>query len=163
VGIDHDTAALAVASLRRWWHAMGKPVYPHARRLLITADAGGSDSPRLRVWQSELQTLADELGVPLAICYFPPGTSKWTTIEHRLFSSISQNWGGTPLVRHEVVVNLIAGAATKIGLTLNGALDHHRDSTGGQGSNYPLAPMNLVPDDLYGDWNYCIYPSSPQR
>jgi hypothetical protein len=163
VGIDHDTAALAVASLRRWWHAMGKPVYPHARRLLITADAGGSDSPRLRVWKRELQTLADELGVPLAVCYFPPGTSKWHTIEHRLFSSISQHWGGKPLVRHDVVVNLIAGAATATGLRVDGALDHNGDSTGRQGSNQALAPMNLVPDDLYGDWNYCIYPSAPHR
>lgn len=163
VGIDHDTAAFAVSTIRRWWHAMGKPVYPQARRLLITADAGGSECPRLRVWKRELQTLADELGVPIAVCYFPPGTSKWNTIEHRLCSFISQNWGGTPLVNHEVVVNLIAGAATEIGLRVDGALDHNRDSTGHQGSPQALTPMNLVPDDLYGDWNYCIWPSASHR
>ena len=108
VGIDHDTAAFAVATIRRWWESMGRPTYPQAKRLLITADAGGSNGARVRLWKIELQKLADEIGLPISVCHFPPGTSKWNKIEHRLFSFISQNWRGKPLISHEVIVNLIA-------------------------------------------------------
>ena len=116
VGVDHDTAAFAVESIRRWWRTMGQPLYPQATRLLITADAGGSNGYRLRLWKLELQKLADETGLEIAVCHLPPGTSKWNKIEHRLFSAISQNWRGKPLVNHEVVVNLIGATTTRTGL-----------------------------------------------
>ena len=126
VGIDHDTAAFAVESIRRWWYSMGQPVYPRAQRLLITADAGGSNGSRVRLWKVELQKLADELGLRIAVCHFPPGTSKWNKIEHRLFSFISQNWRGKPLISHEVIVNLIAATTTGKGLRVQSQLDDNR-------------------------------------
>ena len=116
VGTDHDTAAFAVESIRRWWRSMGQPLYPHATRLLITADGGGGNGYRLRLWKLELQRLADETGLEVAVCHFPPGTSKWNKIEHRLFSAISQNWRGKPLISHEVAVNLIGATTTRTGL-----------------------------------------------
>jgi hypothetical protein len=123
VGVDHDTAAFAVESIRRWWRTMGEPLYPDATRLLVTADAGGSNGSRLRLWKQELQKLADEIGLEIAVCHFPPGTSKWNRIEHRLFSAITQNWRGKPLVSHETVVNLIAATTTRTGLRVRSALD----------------------------------------
>ena len=123
VGTDHDTAAFAVESIRRWWRSMGQPLYPHATRLLITADGGGSNGYRLRLWKLELQRLADETGLEVAVCHFPPGTSKWNKIEHRLFSAISQNWRGKPLISHEVAVNLIGATTTRTGLRVRSGLD----------------------------------------
>ena len=120
VGMDHDTAAFAVETIRRWWRSMGQTAYPQAERLLITADAGGSNGARVRLWKLELQKLADETGLRITVCHFPPGTSKWNKIEHRLFSFISQNWRGKPLVSHEVIVNLIAATTTRKGLQVQG-------------------------------------------
>ena len=130
VGIDHDTAAFAVESIRRWWWSMGQPAYPDATRLLITADAGGSNGYRLRLWKLELQRLADETGLEIAVCHFPPGTSKWNKIEHRLFSAITQNWRGRPLISHEVVVNLIGATTTQTGLRVTSKLDTNRYPAG---------------------------------
>ena len=130
VGADHDTAAFAVASIRRWWQTMGAPLYPDATRLLITADAGGSNGYRLRLWKLELQKLADETGLEIAVCHFPPGTSKWNKIEHRLFSAISQNWRAKPLVSHEVIVKLIAATTTRTGLRVRSELDPNRYPAG---------------------------------
>ncbi len=125
VGTDHDTAAFAVEAIRRWWQTMGAPLYPAATRLLVTADAGGSNGYRLRLWKAELQQLADETGLEIAVCHFPPGTSKWNKIEHRLFSAITQNWRGKPLVSHEAVVNLIAATTTRTGLRVRSELDEN--------------------------------------
>ncbi len=159
VGIDHDTAAFAVASIRRWWHAMGRRVYPRARRLLITADAGGSNGARLRLWKVELQKLADHLHLPISVCHFPPGTSKWNKIEHRLFSFISHNWRGRPLVSHAVIVNLIAATTTPTGLRVRARLDTHRYPAGLTVSRAALDAVRLRPDVFHGDWNYTILPS----
>ena len=130
VGIDHDTAAFAVASIRRWWQAMGRRAYPNARRLLITADGGGSNGARLRLWKVELQSLADRLDLPITVCHFPPGTSKWNKIEHRLFSYITQNWRGKPLLSYAVIVNLIAATKTTTGLRVRARLDTTRYPSG---------------------------------
>ena len=159
VGIDHDTAAFAVASIRRWWQAMGRRAYPRARRLLITADAGGSNGPRVRLWKVELQTLADHLRRPISVCHFPPGTSKWNKIEHRLFSFISQNWRGQPLVSHAVIVNLIAATTTPTGLRVRARVDTNRYSSGLTVSRDALAAVRLRPDSFHGDWNYTILPT----
>jgi Rhodopirellula transposase DDE domain len=123
VGTDHDTSAFAVESIRQWWNTMGRPCYPKARQLLITADSGGSNGNRVRLWKLELQKFADQTGLEIAVCHFPPGTSKWNKIEHRLFSFITQNWRGKPLVSHEVIVNLIAATTTKTGLQVKSRLD----------------------------------------
>ena len=123
VGVDHDTSSFAVETIRRWWRSMGSDRYPNAKRLLITADGGGSNGARVRLWKVELQKLADELGIPVCVSHFPPGTSKWNKIEHRLFSFISQNWRGKPLISHEVIVNLIASTTTETGLTVQAKLD----------------------------------------
>src|SRR5208282_4618124 len=123
VGTDHDTAAFAVASIRRWWQSCGAGAYPHARRLLITADAGGSNGYRTRAWKTELAALAAEAGLPITVCHLPPGTSKWNKIEHRLFSHITMNWCGRPLTSHEVIVNSIAATTTRTGLTVRAELD----------------------------------------
>jgi transposase len=159
VGIDHDTAAFAVASIRHWWQAMGRRAYPRARRLLITADAGGSNGPRVRLWKVELQTLADHLRRPISVCHFPPGTSKWNKIEHRLFSFISQNWRGQPLVSHAVIVNLIAATTTPTGLRVRARVDTHRYPSGLTVSRDALAAVRLRPDSFHGDWNYTILPT----
>jgi transposase len=159
VGIDHDTAAFAVASIRRWWQAMGRRAYPHARRLLITADAGGSNGARVRLWKVELQKLADHLRRPISVCHFPPGTSKWNKIEHRLFSFITQNWRGQPLISHAVIVNLIAATTTPTGLRVRARLDRTRYPSGLTVSRDALAAVRLRPHSFHGDWNYTILPT----
>ena len=158
VGVDHDTAAFAVESIRRWWYSMGQPCYPRARQLLITADAGGSNGARVRLWKWELQKLADETGLRIAVCHFPPGTSKWNKIEHRLFSAISQNWRGKPLVSHEVIINLIAGTTTKTGLRVKSRLDSSRYPAGVKISKKQMAEVRLQREEFHGDWNYSILP-----
>ena len=158
VGVDHDTASFAVATIRQWWHSMGRAAYPKARRLLITADGGGSNGSRVRLWKLELQHLADELGFPIAVCHLPPGTSKWNKIEHRLFSFISQNWRGKPLVSHEVIVNLIAATTTKKGLTVRCALDHNQYPAGRKVSDQEIQAITITRDDFHGEWNYTISP-----
>ena len=158
VGMDHDTAAFAVESIRRWWQCMGRPVYPQASRVLITADAGGSNGPRLRLWKVELQKLADETGLRIAVCHFPPGTSKWNKIEHRLFSFISQNWRGKPLLSFEVIVNLIAATTTVKGLKVHAEVDVGVYPAGTKIDDKELAGVRLRRDKFHGDWNYEIHP-----
>jgi transposase len=158
VGVDHDTAAFAVESIRRWWWSMGYALYPQATRLLITADAGGSNGYRLRLWKVELQKLADETRLEIAVCHFPPGTSKWNKIEHRLFSAITQNWRGKPLVSHEVVVNLIGATTTKTGLRVRSELDTNQYPAGRTVSDDELSTIHLRPDAFHGDWNYSLLP-----
>ena len=160
VGIDHDTASFAVGSIRRWWHSMGQAVYPDATRLLITADGGGSNGSRVRLWKLELQRLADETGLAIQVCHLPPGTSKWNTIEHRLFAFISQNWRGKPLVSYEVIVSLIAATTTTTGLRVHSALDTNRYPTGRKVSDAELAAVRLDRDAFHGEWNYTILPTS---
>src|SRR3954470_10509856 len=162
VGTDHDTAAFAVASVRRWWDSMGKANYPRAERLLITADGGGSNGSRVRLWKLELQRLADETGLEVVVCHFPPGTSKWNKIEHRLFSFVSQNGRGKPLVSHETIVNLIAATTTKTGLKVVCQLDQHAYPVGLKVSQKAMEEMNLQKDTFHGEWNYTILPS-PQK
>jgi transposase len=158
VGVDHDTAAFAVESIRRWWNSMGQAVYPHATRLLITADSGGSNGVPVRLWKVELQRLADETGLRIAVSHLPPGTSKWNKIEHRLFSFISQNWRGKPLLSHEVIVNLIAGTTTETGLTVHAELDTGTYPAGVKVSNREVAEIDLRRDRFHGDWNYSLHP-----
>ena len=158
VGTDHDTAAFAVASIRRWWYSMGKANYPRAQRLLITADGGGSNGSRVRLWKVELQRLADETGLEIEVCHFPPGTSKWNQIEHRLFSFISQNWRGKPLVSHEAIVNLIAATTTKTGLKITCELDQNPYPLGIKVSKKEMEEINLRRDAFHGEWNYTISP-----
>ena len=158
VGTDHDTAAFAVESIRRWWATMGQPLYPDATRLLVTADAGGSNGYRLRLWKLELQKLADETGLEIAVCHFPPGTSKWNKIEHRLFSAISHNWRGKPLVSHEVIVKLIAATTTRTGLRVRSELDANAYPAGRTVSDADMATLNLRPDSFHGEWNYSLLP-----
>lgn len=158
VGTDHDTATFAVASIRAWWRAQGQRAYPKTKRLLITADAGGSNGTRLRLWKWELQRLADELRLPISVCHFPPGTSKWNKVEHRLFSFISSNWRGEPLADYETVVNLIAKTTTTTGLKVFCRLDRRRYPLGRKISNDKWAKINLIRDDFHGDWNYTIRP-----
>jgi transposase len=158
VGTDHDTATFAVASIRKWWLTQGRHAYPKAKRLLITADAGGSNGSRLRLWKWELQRLADKLGLPISVCHFPPGTSKWNKVEHRLFSFISLNWRGEPLTDYETVVNLIAQTTTTTGLKVSCQLDRRRYPTGRKVSDEEWARINLHRDDFHGDWNYEIRP-----
>ena len=158
VGIDHDTAEFAVETIRRWWRWMGQKYYPQAKRLLITADAGGSNGSRLRLWKTEIQNLADELKIPIAICHFPPGTSKWNRIEHRLFSFISQNWRGKPLISHAVIIKLIAATRTKAGLKVRARLDTNSYREGIKVSRAELENVRLRPDSFHGDWNYTILP-----
>jgi len=160
VGVDHDTATFAVESIRRWWWSMGSPVYPKATRLLITADAGGSNGYRLRLWKLELQKLADETGLEIAVCHFPPGTSKWNKIEHRLFSAITQNWRGKPLVSHEAVVNLIGATTTKTGLRVYSALDTNEYPAGRIVSDDELSAIHIRRDIFHGEWNYSLLPRS---
>jgi len=158
VGVDHDTAAFAVETIRRWWLSMGQPLYPGAQRLLITADAGGSNGSRLRLWKLELQKLADETGLRITVCHLPPGTSKWNKIEHRLFSFISQNWRGKPLTSVQVMVSLIAATVTKTGLKVHSEIDTNSYPAGIKVSDRELAAVNLHPDTFHGDWNYEIRP-----
>lgn len=158
VGIDHDTARFATEAIRRWWSKMGSPRYRTARELLITADGGGSNGSRCRLWKVALQDLATDLGLQIHVCHFPPGTSKWNKIEHRMFSHITQNWRGRPLVSHEVIINLIANTATQQGLIIQAELDPGIYPTGIKVSDQELALVNLVPENFHGDWNYTITP-----
>jgi hypothetical protein len=158
VGVDHDTAAFAVESIRRWWGWMGHQSYPDAKRLLITADSGGSNGARVRLWKWELQQLADETGLEISVCHFPPGTSKWNKIEHRLFSFISQNWRGKPLISHEVIINLIAATTSKTGLAVNSELDPNTYPPGIKVSDKQMAELHLRRDRFHGDWNYSLLP-----
>jgi len=158
VGCDHDTAAFAVASIRRWWNVMGGELYSDSGKLLICADAGGSNGYRTRQWKTELQQLADEFGMEVTVCHLPPGTSKWNKIEHRLFSHISMNWRGRPLVSHEVVVKLIRATKTRTGLKVKAALDRRKYPTKVKISDDHMAELNLARHSFHGDWNYTIKP-----
>jgi len=158
VGTDHDTATFAVESIRRWWATMGEALYPDATRLLITADGGGSNGPRVRLWKLELQRLADETGLEIAVCHFPPGTSKWNKIEHRLFSAITQNWRGKPLVSHETVVNLIAATTTRTGLRVRSGLDTNDYPKGVQVGDAEMEKLYHQKDGFHGEWNYSLLP-----
>ena len=158
VGTDHDTAAFAVETIRRWWTTMGSVRYPDATRLLVTADAGGSNGYRLRLWKWELQKLADETGLAISVCHFPPGTSKWNKIEHRLFSAISANWRGTPLVSHEVIVSLIAATTTRKGLRVRSELDTNAYPSGVSVSDADMKTLYLEADPFHGEWNYTLRP-----
>jgi len=160
VGTDHDTATFAVESIRRWWITMGREAYLGADRLLITADGGGSNGTRVRLWKIELQKFANETGLIISVCHLPPGTSKWNKVEHRLFSYISQNWRGKPLVSHEVIVNLIASTTTRTGLTVKCELDTNRYTKGIKVTDGELGQVNIIRDEFHGEWNYSIHPDS---
>jgi len=163
VGTDHDTGAFAVASIRGWWRSEGRRLYPHAKELLITADGGGSNGYRLRLWKLELQKLADATSLSLRICHFPPGTSKWNKVEHRLFSFISSNWRGEPLRDYETIVRLIASTTTAKGLTVTCRLDRRQYPVGKKITAQELASLNLVPDTFHGEWNYTIRPKQNSK
>ena len=164
VGVDHETAEFAVASVQQWWQRMGQRMYPHAQQVLITADGGGSNGRRSRLWKVALQTLSDTTGLEVSVCHFPPGTSKWNKIEHRLFCHITENWRGRPLVSHEVIVNLIAKTTTEAGLRVEAALDPASYETGKKVSDDELAQVNIYPADFHGtDWNYVIKPRDKKR
>jgi hypothetical protein len=156
VGTDHDTAQFAVHSIRQWWYQMGKTAYPEAGELLITADGGGSNGSRNRLWKQELQRFANEVRLKVSVCHFPPGTSKWNKIEHRMFSHITQNWRGKPLTSHEVIVNLIANTTTNAGLKIRAALDTKEYPTGIKVSEQEMAGINLEKNSFHGEWNYSI-------
>jgi hypothetical protein len=160
VGMDHDTARFATEAIGRWWRKMGRPRYRAAKELLITADGGGSNGSRCRLWKVALQDLAATLGMPIRVCHFPPGTSKWNKIEHRMFSHITQNWRGRPLVSHEVIINLIAHTATQEGLNIQAELDTGAYPTGIKVSDKELAAVNLIPAGFHGNWNYTIAPKA---
>jgi transposase len=162
VGMDHDTAAFAVESLRRWWQTVGQHQYPKAKRLLISADGGGSNGSRVRLWKWELQQLADETGLAITVCHLPPGTSKWNKIEHRLFAWISQNWRGKPLTSYAVILQLIAATTTKAGLTVQCQLDTNRYPVGRKVSDEEMATLSLLPHAFHGEWNYTIRPREAQ-
>ena len=158
VGIDHDTASFAARTILRWWRKMGQPVYPRARRLLVTADAGGSNGPRVRLWKWEIQQLADQTGMTVTVCHFPPGTSKWNKIEHRLFSYISTNWRGQPLISLAVIVSLIASTRTTTGLRVRAELDKRRYPDGRGVPDELMSTIRLEPRRFHGIWNYTIRP-----
>jgi hypothetical protein len=158
IGIDHDTAQFATNSIRRWWTEMGQHRFPRASELLITADGGGSNGHRTRLWKVSLQHLADDLGLKLSVCHFPPGTSKWNKIEHRMFSFITQNWRGRPLISRQTIVNLIASTKTKTGLVIKAALDTGLYDTEIKISDDELARLKLTRHDFHGDWNYTLKP-----
>jgi hypothetical protein len=158
VGTDHDTGAFAVASIRGWWRYEGRRLYPKATKLLITADGGGSNGYRLRLWKLKLQALADETELSIQVCHFPPGTSKWNKVEHRLFSFISSNWRGEPLRDYETIVRLIAGTTTAKGLTVTCRLDRRKYPAGRKVDNKEMASINITPQRFHGEWNYIIHP-----
>ena len=158
VGTDHDTAAFAVQTIRRWWQVVGNKAYPNAKELFITADGGGSNGGRVRLWKLELQGFADEVGIPIRVSHYPPGTSKWNKIEHRLFSFITMNWRGEPLISHEVMLNLIANTKTKTGLSVKAELDKREYPKGIKVPDVEFATINMVRDDFHGEWNYSISP-----
>jgi hypothetical protein len=161
VGIDHNTASFAVNAIRRWWREMGADCYPDAKTLLITADCGGSNGLRVRLWKWELQNLADELGLAITVCHLPPGTSKWNKIEHRLFSFITQNWRGKPLVSYQAIVQLIAGTTTRTGLNVKCGIDENQYPAGIKVSDEDMASINITPHQFHGEWNYTIAPRPP--
>lgn len=163
VGVSHDTAEFAVETIRTWYYQLGQALYPNASSLLITADAGGSNGYRLRLWKVKLQQLADEFGFPISVCHLPPGTSKWNKIEHRLFSFITQNWRGKPLVTHQVIVNLIAATTTQAGLKVYSHLDERFYATRKRVSDNQLALVNLEPDNWHPEWNYTIHPNTDEN
>lgn len=158
VGVDHDTAEFAVETIQRWWNKMGSEFYPQATELLITADCGGSNGYRVRLWKVALQDLADKIGLRISVCHFPPGTSKWNKIEHRMFSHISMNWRGKPLTSHEVIVNLISGTTTRQGLKIKAELDTCSYKKGIKVTDVELEKVNLKKADFHGEWNYTIMP-----
>ena len=158
VGTDHDTASFAVNAIRRWWRTMGKKRHPTAKRLMITADGGGSNGYRVRQWKVELQKLADELKLPITVCHLPPGTSKWNKIEHRLFSFITINWRGKPLRSYRTIVQLIAATTTDTGLKVRAGLDEKKYPKGVKVSDLQMAAINLTRHSFHGDWNYTISP-----
>jgi transposase len=161
LGITSDTATFAVESIRRWWHELGHARYPDAERLLITADCGGSNGARVRLWKTELQTLADQTGLAITVTHLPPGTSKWNRIEHRLFAFITQNWRGKPLLTHQVIVQLIASTTTQTGLTVQCRLDHNLYEKGTKVSDDQIASLNITTANFHGEWNYTIAPRNP--
>lgn len=160
VGVDHDTAEFAVETLRRWWEKMGRSRYPAATELLVTADGGGSNGSRVRLWKVALQRFADQTGMSISVCHFPPGTSKWNKIEHRMFSHISMNWRGKPLFSHEVVVNLIASTTTRAGLKIEAEIDTNTYPKGIQVTDEELEKIKIQRADFHGEWNYTILPTS---
>ncbi len=160
VGIDNNTAQFAAASIQGWWEHLGSKRCPRATTLTITADCGSSNGNRLRLWKTELQRLADHTGLAIQVCHFPPGTSKWNKIEHRLFSFISQNWRGKPLISHEVIVNLIAATSTQTGLKVYARLDERDYPKKLVVTDEQLAAVNLTGDEFHPEWNYTIKPSS---
>jgi hypothetical protein len=162
VGIDADTAAFAVESIRRWWYRLGGPRYPNARRLVITADCGGSNGNRVRLWKRELQRFANETGLAITVAHLPPGTSKWNKIEHRLFAYISQNWRGKPLVSHQVIIQLIAATTTEKGLTVTCDIDANSYPKGIKISDAEMQALNIEQHDFHGEWNYTISPIQSQ-
>jgi hypothetical protein len=159
VGIDHDTARFATESVKRWWSRMGSKVYPRAKELLITADSGGSNGSRLRLWKVALQELADAIGLSLSVCHFPPGTSKWNTIEHRMFCHITENWRGKPLVSRAVIVNLIGNTKTRAGLHIKAELDENHYPIGVKVTDEQLAEVRITRDEFHGEWNYTVQPN----
>ena len=158
VGTDHDTAAFAVESIRRWWEYMGRKCYPKATELLITADGGGSNGSRNRLWKKMLQQLSNSEGIQISVCHFPPGTSKWNKIEHRMFSYVSINWRGRPLINHETIVNLIANTKTSKGLSIQAELDKTDYPTGIKVSDDEISQLNIKRSSFHGEWNYSISP-----
>jgi len=158
VGITHETAEFAVQSIRRWWKMLGKKAYPKAKRLLICADAGGSNGNRLRAWKLHLQRLSEQLGMPITVCHYPPGTSKWNKIEHRLFSFVSMNWKGKPLVSYEAVVNLIGATTTRSGLRVKAVLDTKTYKTGRKVADREMEALHLKEHTFHGEWNYTLLP-----
>ena len=158
MGIDHDTAEFAGETVRRWWRHRGNGGAPQAKRLLITADGGGSNGSRCRLWKGELQKLADEIGLRISVCHFPPGTSKWNKIEHRRFCHSTQNWWGRPLVSREVVVNLIGHTTTKTGLASRSELDENHYPTGREVTAQQMESLAIKQDKFHGEWNYTLQP-----
>lgn len=158
VGTDHDTAEFAVATISQWWRRMGTHAYPHAQTLLVIADAGGSNGWRTRLWKAELQRLANDVGLTIAVCHLPPGTSKWNKIAHRMFAHITQNWRGRPLISHEVIINLIGHTTTKTGLQVRAALDTQSYPTGRKITDEEFAPIQIERNAFHGEWNYKILP-----
>jgi len=158
VGIDHNTATFATATIGEWWRRMGATTYPSAAELLVTADAGGSNGIRCRLWKKGLQDLANELNLKLTVCHFPPGTSKWNKIEHRMFCHITENWRGRPLISRAVIINLIGSTTTETGLTINADLDTNSYPTGIKVSDQEMAAIHITAHKFHGDWNYTVTP-----
>lgn len=158
VGVDHDTAEFAVATLRRWWQHLGSEMYPGMKRPLVTADGGGSNGSRCRLWKVKLQELADETGLEVTVCHFPPGTSKWNKIEHRMFCHITQNWRGRPLVDLETVVSLIGSTTTETGLEIHAELDENLYPLGREITQQAMDARSIMTDEFHGEWNYTIRP-----